>query len=207
MKKTTKPPASPTPGVPGYEPQGRRARCPYCRTQVDVVHGRLKRDLCGLCHAILPGTKPAPEPEPEPVDEPAEVQPKKAGGGGLAARVAGHMNGKGKKARTEPKNEPKTNEKPGEAARKVGWSWRHPGGGYGVLHIVNGEQVEYFVQRMSPNAFTLTKLAPSSTVTYSVVMGKVPTCGCKSYQHQHEGEATCKHIRAMQALKAADKMI
>jgi hypothetical protein len=90
----------------------------------------------------------------------------------------------------------------------VRWLYRHHGGFYGVLRIVNGEEAEYFVECIGrSNVYTLKKLQNDGGPVYHLFLGankegKDSTCGCPGRQKGH----LCKHIRAFLKLREENKL-
>lgn len=87
--------------------------------------------------------------------------------------------------------------------RSVEWRWRSEERMFGILRIKIGTaQFDYFVTKHGGAVYTLTKLVPGATVTFTCV---VPTeehanhrrCGCDGWKSAR----TCTHIDALLFLR------
>jgi hypothetical protein len=100
-------------------------------------------------------------------------------------------------------------------ARKLGWVWRNPDHGYGVLRVAEtvGNKTttdDYFVLPLPSDfgaAFEVTKLVPGkgAGARYAVNLGgegEPATCECKGFlAHGH-----CRHLEGLAALRAAGRL-
>jgi hypothetical protein len=100
-------------------------------------------------------------------------------------------------------------------ARKLGWVFRNPGHGYGVLRVQEavGRKVvvdDYFILPLPSDfgvAFEVTKLVPGkgADTRYAVNLGgegEPATCECKGFlAHGH-----CRHLEGLAALRAAGRL-
>jgi hypothetical protein len=100
-------------------------------------------------------------------------------------------------------------------ARKLGWVWRHPGHGYGVLRVAQavGDKTttdDYFVLPIPADfgvAFEVTKLVPGkgADTRYAVNLGgegEPASCECKGFLKWGH----CRHLEGLQALRAAGRL-
>jgi hypothetical protein len=100
-------------------------------------------------------------------------------------------------------------------ARKLGWVFRHPEHGYGVLRVAEtvGRKVvvdDYFVLPIPADfgvAFEVTKLVPGkgADTRYAVNLGgegEPATCECKGFLEWGH----CRHVSGLQALRAAGRL-
>ncbi len=94
-----------------------------------------------------------------------------------------------------------------QPTRIVAWKWRHPGGSWGVLRIVNGTETYYFAEYGLHNSYHLTKIEPNRKTTYLVVLDgsddrTKSTCSCPA----GEKGKPCKHVDGLLSLRAMGKL-
>jgi hypothetical protein len=102
-----------------------------------------------------------------------------------------------------------------KSVRTLGWTFRHPTAGYGVLHVseTKGKKTttdDYFVLPLPADygvAFELTKLVPGqgAGTRYHVNLGgegEPASCECKGFlKHGH-----CRHVEGLTALRLAGRL-
>jgi len=107
----------------------------------------------------------------------------------------------------QPRTVPQQQHSPAEGTGGdyIQWKWRSTCGQYGILRIsTGGTAIDYVMERHSPFCYRLRYAdGPGSWTEYSVQLGTGQRCGCASYRTNSRGElgATCKHIRALMALR------
>lgn len=105
------------------------------------------------------------------------------------------------KSNGKPARAPKPSAKP-EPKRAVRVLWSNAA--FSVLRIANGEEADYFVRCLGGWSYQLTKLVEGAERTYFVnLLDNVKHCGCDGFKHRQ----TCKHVEALEAMRAAGKLV
>lgn len=89
--------------------------------------------------------------------------------------------------------------------RKVRWVWQHPLLPFGIMQITVKEVATwYYVQKVASIVYQVTGMNLNRTITYTVMTGDQPSCGCPSFQHR-TGQQTCQHVDALRVLEQQDQ--
>jgi hypothetical protein len=79
---------------------------------------------------------------------------------------------------------------PAKPSRSYKVTWAQHGGQFFIVQITNGTTSDYIVRVIGKNTFQVTKLEKDRETTYTIRIGKEPTCGCEAGRHGKE----CKHV-------------
>lgn len=133
-----------------------------------------------------------------------------SGKGGLASKLGSKpLPAPAAEKRTPPTAPPSPDKTQPE--RLVGFRWRSQDGHYGILRVEkDGEANDYLLTWVSSTsarvAVQLTKLEPSSETRYTVSVLREGEQGSKCGCIGHKKHGHCKHVEAVKALVAAQKL-